>query len=520
MKFKNLLFTTFLIILSVSFAFSQPTIEWQKCLGGFVSSIQPTSDGGCIGAGSSSSFSDDSIGNHGSYDFWVVKLNSLGIIEWQKSLGGSGSESAFSIQQTSDGGYIVAGSSNSNDGDVSGNHGDYDSWVVKLNSIGIIEWQKSLGGSNYDDANSIQQTNDGGYIVAGYSNSNDGDVSVNYGGEDYWVVKLSNIGNIDWQKSYGGTDEGYPFSNQQITDEAFSIQVTNDGGYIVAGSSLSSDVDVSGNHGEEDYWIVKLNNTGIMEWQKSLGGTDTDGAFSIQQTNDGGYIVAGYTYSNDGDVSGNHGISDCWVVKLSSIGTIDWQKTYGGARGDFANSIELTNDGGYILAGYSNSNDGDVSGNHGDVDYWVLKITSLGSIEWQKSLGGSTFDAATSIYQTNDGGYIVTGGADSNDGDVVCNDLGGGGWLVKLTNSQLSIENSQPDFFSVFPNPAQNTINIKADNKLIGKPYSIYDNIGKVVLSGKINSENTVIEIGNLSCGIYTFSDGENKKQTFKVIKE
>ena len=515
MKFKNLLFTTFSIILSVSFAFSQPTIEWQKCFDGFGYSFQSTNDGGYIVAGSS--YQVDSSGNR---DYWVMKLNSLGIIEWQKSLGGSGSEISNSIQQTNDGGYIVVGFSNSNDGDVSGNHGNVDYWVVKLTSIGAIEWQKSYGGSGDDWAKSVQQTNEGGFIVAGYSNSNDGDVTVNHGGDDYWVVKLNIMGTIEWQKSYGGTFVGTPIYQQ--TDKAFSIKLTNDGGYIVAGSSISNDGDVSGNHGERDYWVVKLSSMGTIEWQKSLGGTNTDEAFSIQQTNDGGYIVAGSSYSNDGDVSGNHGFSDCWVVKLSNIGTIEWQKTYGGTRGDFANSIELTNEGGYILAGYSDSHDGDVSVNNGDSDYWLFKLTNMGAIEWQKSLGGTGGDGAWDIKQISDGGYIVVGGSSSNDGDVLCNNFGGWGscWVVKFNGSQLSIENSEPDFFSVFPNPAQNTINIKAYNKLIGKAYSIYNNTGKVVLSGKITSENTAIEIGDLPGGIYLFSVGENLKQTFKVIKQ
>jgi hypothetical protein len=207
---------------------------------------------------------------------------------------------------------------------------------------------------------------------------------------------------------------------------------------------------------------VKLTSIGSIEWQKSLGGTGEDQAYSIQQTNDGGYIIAGYTYSNDGDISNNIGFVDTWLVKLNSLGSIEWQKSYGGTGGDAAFSIKQTTDGGYIVAGCSESNDGDVSGHHGEGDFWV----------------------------------------------------------VKLSSSQLSIENSHQDLFSVFPNPAKNTINIKADYNLIGKAYSIYDNSGKIVLSGKINSENTLIEIGNLSGGIYLFSVGENLKQTFKVIKQ
>ncbi len=161
----------------------------------------------------------------------------------------------------------------------------------------VISWQKCFGGSKSEEAKSIQQTSDGGYIVAGYSASTNGAVTENHGDSDYWVVKLNSTGNISWQKSFGGS----------YHDEARSIQQTSDGGYIVAGYSESTDGDVTGNHGDSDYWVVKLNSTGNILWQKSLGGSDDDEANSIQQTSDGGYIVAGYSQSTDGDVTGHHG---------------------------------------------------------------------------------------------------------------------------------------------------------------------------------------------------------------------
>ncbi|MDD3713087.1 MAG: hypothetical protein PHZ28_06310, partial [Candidatus Izemoplasmatales bacterium] len=270
-------------------------------------------------------------------------------IEWQKCLGGTNDDRAYSIQQTSDGGFIVASITGSNDGDVSGNHGYDDAWVVKLNSSGNIEWQKCLGGTSYDVANSIQQTSDGGFIVSGYTGSNDGDVSGKYGATDYWIVKLNSSGDIEWQKCLGGIYD----------DFAYSIQQTNDGGFIVAGFKESNESDMSGNHGAIDALVVKLNSSGDIEWQKCLGGTDYDSAHSIQQISDGGFIVAGRTRSNNGDVSGNHGACDGWVVKLNSSGDIEWQKCLGGTDNDYANSIQQTSDGGFIVAGGTWSNDGD-----------------------------------------------------------------------------------------------------------------------------------------------------------------
>jgi len=202
-------------------------------------------------------------------------------IQWQKSLGGSSSEYAFEIAQTADNGYVAVGYSKSTDGDLTVNHGQSDYWVIKLDTNGTIQWQKSYGGTGSDEARCVKQTNDGGYIIAGISNSNNGDVTGNHGMNDYWITKLSSTGVIQWQKSYGGT--GY--------DEPYCIQKTTDGGYIVAGFSESNDGDVTGNHGDYDYWLLKLDSAGTIQWQKSLGGTDNDKAFFIQQTNAGGYLI-------------------------------------------------------------------------------------------------------------------------------------------------------------------------------------------------------------------------------------
>ncbi|MBN1324520.1 MAG: hypothetical protein JW986_11075, partial [Methanotrichaceae archaeon] len=473
-------------------------LEWQECLGGsggdWAYSIQQTTDGGYIVAGYTDSNDDDVSGNHGNYDFWVIKLSSNGALEWQKCLGGSYEEWAYSIQQTTDGGYIVAGYTWSNDGDVSGNHGGYedDFWVVKLSPTGALEWQKCLGGSYGDSARSIQQTADGGYIVAGVTASNDGDVSGNHGGSDYWVIKLSSSGTLEWQKCLGGSNY----------DDAYSIQQTTDGGYIVAGYTESNDGDVSGNHGGYDSWVVKLSSSGALEWQKCLGGSESEWAFSIQQTTDGGYTVAGCTGSNDGDVSGNHGgIYDSWVVKLSSSGALEWQKCLGGCESERAFSIQQTTDGGYIVAGETSSYDDDVSGNHGGSDYWVVKLSSTGSLEWQKCLGGSYGDSASSIQQTTDVGYIVAGETTSYDGDVSGFHGGSDYWVVKLapeadyqwnclggyiTSSPSIIQDAEGQIH-VFVRGGDNSLWVNVDGTWEGlggyitsDPYAVMDDLGRI----------------------------------------
>ncbi len=196
-------------------------------------------------------------------------------------------------------GCIVVGYTESNNEDVSGNHGDKDAWVLKLSSIGSIQWKKCYGGSQWEEASTIHQTNDGGYIFAGLAQSLDGDVSGVHGDLDYWVVKLDSTGTIVWQKAFGGSGE----------DTATEIRQTLDGGYIVAGKTDSEDGDVIGNHGSDDYWVVKLNGGGAIEWTKALGGNSADVAEDIWQTVDGGYILVGYALksSNTGDVTGHHG---------------------------------------------------------------------------------------------------------------------------------------------------------------------------------------------------------------------
>jgi len=284
-------------------------------------------------------------------------------VEWQKLYGGGEGDYAQFIERTNDGGYIIAGYTSSSQGDITLNHGQDDFWVVKIDAAGNIQWQKSLGGSSIDRAYAIHQTLDGGYIVAGNTLSHDGDVTGNKISLDYWVIKLDNNGNIVWEKTYGGTKNEY----------LYSLQVTPDGGYIAAGFTESNDGDVTSNHGGRDIWIVKLNVAGTIQWQKSFGGSNDEEAFSVQPSSDGGYIVAGYTLSNDGDINFNHGGKDIWVIKLSSNGSLQWEKSVGSSSYDEAWSVLQSTDGGFVVAGYSGANDGDVSGNHGGNDFFCCK---------------------------------------------------------------------------------------------------------------------------------------------------
>ncbi len=514
---KNIYFL-FLIITQTCICQS-PSIQWESAFGEAgddkANSIQQTSDGGYIIAGYTiSNYGPIDNGNHGALDYLLLKLSFSGNIQWQKKIGGSGSDTAYSIQQTTDGGYIVAGSSYSNDGDIIGNHGGSDAWVIKIDLNGDIQWQNSLGGTSNDVAYSIYNTSDGGYIVAGYTTSNDGDVTANNGGSDAWVVKLSNIGTIQWQKTLGG-----------INDEIiYNVQQTTDGGYIVAGSTASNDGDVAGNKGGDDYWVVKLSGLGAIEWQKTLGGTNNEEAFCIQQVLDGGYIIAGTTTSNDGDITGNHGNADYWIVKLSATGVLQWQKTLGGTNGDSATSIQQTADGGYIVAGNSYSNDGDLNVNHGYNDYWIVKLSDLGAIQWQKAFGGSSNDIASCIKQTTDSGYIiagsVSGSSTSNNGDITgMHGLLSDTWIVKLAPDVMAISSLTKNTFRLYPNPAINILTLESAYNLVFDKIIITDLTGKIVLEQTQNTNQ--INVENLDKGIYIIQAfSSDKKFTNKFIKE
>jgi uncharacterized delta-60 repeat protein len=362
------------IIFILSFtSFLSLNAQWARTYGGseddYAYSIQQTTDGGYVVAGMAKSFGDESEDG----DIWILKLASDGTVEWQKTYGMYdvyGDDEVYSIQQTNDGGFIVGGYySDSND-----------CWILKLSSSGDIEWQKSYE-SRFREIQSVNQTSDGGYIVVL------GEFSYYSVGLDYdsYVFKLASDGSVEWQKAYG----------DYSSERSRSIQQTGDGGYVVAGRTESFGA------GSGDIWVFKLASDGSVEWQKTYGGSRNEEASSIQQTTDGGYIVAGEAQST------GVGDTDIWVLKLASDGSVEWQKTYGGDSREEAYSIQQASDGGYIVAGKTESFVVE------NTDIWVLKLASDGTVEWQKTYGGSEKEEAYSIRQTIDGGYIVAGSTET-----------------------------------------------------------------------------------------------------------
>lgn len=444
--------TALLIFSSVFYiqhVFSQitPGIEWQNTIGGsdddLLLSFQQTADGGYIlGGVSKSNISGDKAENcFGDWDYWIVKTDASGNIQWQNTIGGTNRDLLRSVQQTADGGYILGGESYS---DISGDKtenciGYSDYWIVKTDALGNIQWQNTIGGSHIDELRCVRQTADGGYMLGGSSSSDiSGDKTENcIMFSDFWIVKTDALGNIQWQNTIGGT--GF--------DNLYSLQQTTDGGYILGGTSDSgiSGDKTENNIGDWDYWIVKIGDTGNIMWQNTIGGNGTEVLSSVQQTNDGGYIIGGYSWSNiSGDKTENSkGDYDYWIVKIGTSGNIQWQNTIGGGDDDYLYSVQQTADGGFILGGLSSS---DISGdktenNSGYSDCWIIKTDASGNIQWQNSIGGSDLNYAYSFQQVADGGYLLGAYSSSNiSGDKTENSFGGSDlWLVKLSGKHNMI---------------------------------------------------------------------------------
>ncbi len=344
----------------------------------------------------------------------LFTVDGLGQNTWVKTYGGSESEGGCSITYTSDGGYIVTGYTYSNNGDFNGmNKGSGDIFVMKLNSFGEVEWEITLGGELYEQGYSITTTNDGGYIISGFTYSNNGDFSgMNNGFHDIFVIKLNTTGKVQWKKTFGGN----------LPDGSKSLVTTKDNGYILTGFSYSNNNDFNGmNKGSSDVFVIKLNFDGDLIWKKTFGGSEDDSGNSIITTNDGGFVITGNTYSNNLNFNlKKNDSSDIFVMKIDSDGDILWNKILGGSGNELGNSITSTSDDGYVLTGTTSSNDGDFNGmNKGNQDIFVVKLDSIGNIEWKKTFGGSGNEQGNTITTTDDGKFLFTGVTTSIDGDFV-----------------------------------------------------------------------------------------------------
>lgn len=378
-------------------------------------------------------------------------------IEWEKNFGGTSfdgfentTDTRMEVVLANDDGFLVAGKSRSDDEDLiftDGVNGGYDWWLIKTDNQGNLEWEKNFGGSGDDRLTQIVQAVDGGYILGGWSQSLDGDFDINEGGQDKWLIKIDDSGGIVWKKNYGksGTDllyaletsqeNGYIFGSQirstqgvtlvdangQVLNEGlyysivglgtiFSIELTNDGGYLIGVRTFTSSSSF-------DYQVIKVSQDLTYEWHSTFGGSGKDWFKIARQTPDGGYLLAGWTESTDGDVSQNDN-RDVWLVKINSIGEMEWEKSYGGSNQDYLEDCLIASDG-IILGCWTGG------------DYWLVKLDFDGNIIWENTFGGNVSDRLLSIKQINDNEFILAGASNGAGGDIANNYGAYDYWLVK-----------------------------------------------------------------------------------------
>lgn len=502
-------------------------ILWERSYGGkhaeFLFDAIPTADYGFILAGSSISNKNGnkSEANKGDLDYWIWKMDEKGTPEWQKSFGGTGVDVLFSVKNTNDGGFILAGTSSSNKSEdkKDDSKGQEDFWIIKLDAKGKELWQRTIGGTSQEKLLSVAQTKDGGYILGGTSSSNKSEpdekgVDDKYGKSedsrgnlDYWVVKLDNKGEIKWQKTLGGL----------YVDELKSIEQTKDKGYILGGYSNSpiSGDKTQDNFGLNDYWIVKLDEEGNELWQLTLGGNKDDNLFTLSQTKDEGYILGGNSNSdavNSKNKTNQNG-TDFWVLKLDKVGAIEWQETYNYGKRDILSSIIENSDGTYLIGGYAQSElkgggqkvieKPTKSEKEGINDYIALKIKSTGEEIWTQTVGSKGDEVMRKLFETRDGGYILAGTSKGQISRDKNSNIGGSDfWIVKLKDKDKKDKERQK--IEAIPNPAATYT-----NAVIGYDYkdgtaTLYDLSGRMLKSIKITGERTIpMDLSNLPQGIY-----------------
>lgn len=447
----------------------------------------------------------------GSHDAWLIKLDSAGNKVWAYVFGGSREDAFSKVLQLPDFGYLIIGTTRSSDSDIHANKGEYDAWLLRLDAGGNTVWSKTYGGSSHDYASDIMETADGGFIVVGYTASTDGDIITNKGKSDAWLFKVNASGDILWSKTYGSTQP----------DQVYAICTAADGNYMLCGNSAGADGNLVKNNGNHDLWIYKTDTAGNVLWSKSYGGSNIEYGKTILRAKNGDYIISAQSESGNGDLAGNYGMEDIWVLSVNDTGKINWQKNFGGSLTEFGYSLIGCTEGGYLVTGTSNSNDHDISGRKGDIDLVTIKLDETGAIEWTKNFGGTAGDLGYHALQLADSTYMITGISRSNDKDVSVNNGNNDMWLLKIGKIfSAGVASANQGQVIVYPTFTDRVINIKVP---VGYPAIhpvVYSNTGqKIPLHIQGTPGNYTLDFSGQQPGIYILELQLNKERVhYRVI--
>lgn len=351
-------------------------------------------------------------------DYWMIEITPEGTLVSNRTYGGSQDDVVTAISKTADGGYIMSGYSRSTDGDVTENAGFQDFWLVKTSSSGAIQWESSFGFLGTDQAFNVFETSTGNYFVTGFldvtasdGEGNDGTRQNLHGVGEFWGILMDANGNKIWRRYFGGSNN----------DRSYDAVETNDGGFLMTGASESSDFDIDDDKGSYDFWAVRLDLDGNALWTKSFGGSEIDISYAVEKTDDNSYIIVGDTRSADQDVSNLYGNADIWAVKFNDSGNIVWEQNYGGTSFDSARDIKKLSNGDFAIVGNSRSGTGDFTSNYGQNDIVMMIIDSNGNLKYSYSAGGSGLDFGEALMQTQDNAIVLVGNTESSDNDITIN---------------------------------------------------------------------------------------------------
>ncbi|HNW33356.1 MAG TPA: hypothetical protein PKM25_00350 [Candidatus Ozemobacteraceae bacterium] len=414
-------------------------ILWQASVGSHADdvfhAVEPAPDGACIAVGFTTLPAADTRSDHGRRELLAVKFSADGKQIWRKSYGGREDDEACDLVVMPDGSSLVVGSTCSPQGDVSGYHGSHDLWALRLDNSGNIRWQNAYGGGDEDFGCGVVTAADGGFIITGASSSNDGDVTGNLGGSDAWMIRVDDSGALAWQKCFGGRGD----------DMAYSVIRGIDGGFVAVGriERLPTAENVENQtNGLGNVLAAKLDASGTLIWQADFGGWEEDIGYGIATAADSTYLITGLSRSYNTSAENHLGGDDAWVIDIDSTGHMLWNKVFGGWADDVLRSIRPTEDGNFICIGTTASANasGDASGLHGNTsDMWLLAIDGMGSLLWQRCLGGRDTDAGYDAYDLADGSFRAVGaGSPRGEQDIAGGGTGQDAWILTVTAAETS----------------------------------------------------------------------------------